>query len=65
MDAPLGGSQETALDAIKNGDPIAIGCVMSDGVPRFIGRSRNTPPTTRNVRLAKNTLPQSFETARH
>ena len=65
MDAPLGGSQETALDAIKNGDPVAIGCVMSDGVPRFVGRSRNTPPTTRKVRLAQNTLPQSFETARH
>ncbi len=65
MDAPLGGTQTTALDAIANGDPVAIGCVMSDGVPRFVGRSRNTPPTTRKVRIAKNTLTQSFETARH
>jgi enamidase len=65
MDAPLGGTQSTALDAIANGDPVAIGCVMSDGVPRFVGRSRNTPPTTRKVQVAKNTLQQSFETARH
>lgn len=65
MDAPLGGTQSTALDAIAHGDPVAIGCVMSDGVPRFVGRSRNTPPTTRKVQLTKNTLPQSFETARH
>ena len=65
MDAPLGGTQTTALDAIAHGDPVAIGCVMSDGIPRFVGRSRNTPPTTRKVQLAKNTLPQSFETARH
>ncbi len=65
MDAPLGGTQTTALEAIGHGDPAAIGCVMSDGVPRFVGRSRNTPPTTRKVQLVKNTLPQSFETARH
>ena len=65
MDAPLGGSQATALDALVNGDPVAIGCVVSDGVPRFVGRSRNTPPTTRKVQVAKNELKQSFETARH
>jgi len=65
MDAPLGGTQGTALDAISNGDPVAIGSVISDGVPRFVGRSRNTPPTTRKVQLIKNTLPRSFETARH
>ncbi len=65
MDAPLGGSQSTALDAIANGDPVAIGCVMSDGVPRFVGRSRNTPPTTRKVRVARNTLTRSFDTPRH
>lgn len=65
MDAPLGGTQATALEAIGHGDPVAIGCVMSDGMPRFVGRSRNTPPTTRKVQLVKNTLPQSFETARH
>lgn len=65
MDAPLGGSQSTALDAIANGDPVAIGCVMSDGIPRFVGRSRNTPPTTRKVRVARNTLIQSFDTPRH
>ena len=65
MDAPLGGTQGTALDAISNGDPVAIGSVISDGVPRFVGRSRNTPPTTRKVQVVKNELPRSFETARH
>ena len=65
MDAPLGGTQGTALDAISNGDPVAIGSVISDGVPRFVGRSRNTPPTTRKVQVVKNHLPRSFETARH
>lgn len=65
MDAPLGGTKATALDAIANGDPVAIGCVMSDGVPRFVGRSRNTPPTTRTVQVVKNTLPRSFDTPRH
>jgi len=65
MDAPLGGTQATALDAIANGDPVAIGCVMSGGVPRFVGRSRNTPPTTRTVQVVKNSLPRSFDTPRH
>lgn len=65
MDAPLGGTKKTALDAIENGDPVAIGSVISDGVPRFVGRSRNTPPTTCKVQVVKNELPRSFETARH
>ncbi|MGI9413965.1 MAG: amidohydrolase family protein, partial [Hyphomicrobiales bacterium] len=65
MDAPLGGTQGTALDGLKNGDPVAIGSVISDGVPRFVGRSRNTPPTTRKVQVVRNTLSHSFETARH
>ena len=53
IDAPLGGTQRDALAALKNGDPPAIGAVISGGVPRFVGRSRNTPPPTRRVRVAK------------
>ena len=53
IDAPLGGTQRNALAALKNGDPPAIGAVISGGVPRFVGRSRNTPPPTRRVRVAK------------
>lgn len=65
VDAPLGGSKSTALDALQNGDPFAIGAVISDGVPRFVGRSRNTPPTTRQIQVIKNKLPREFGPARH
>ena len=52
IDAPLGGSQTSALDAIRNGDIAAIGAVVAGGSPKIVGASRNTPPTTRKVRLA-------------
>jgi len=63
VDAPDGGTQSTALSAIKNGDIAAIGAVVSAGVPRFVGRSRNTPPTTRKARLARSAVPQDFAAA--
>ncbi len=65
IDAPLGGSKKTALDAIKHGDLAAVGAVFSAGVPRFVGRSRNTPPTTRRVRVAHNRVKQSCSGAAH
>ena len=43
LDAPDGGTQDTALAAIRNGDIAAVGAVISGGEPRFVGRSRNTP----------------------
>ena len=52
IDAPDGGTQSTALAAIKHGDIAAIGAVVTAGVPRFVGRSRNTPATTRKARVA-------------
>jgi len=61
LDAPLGGSRDTALSAIANGDPAAVGAVLTAGVPRFVGRSRNTPATTRPVNVARSTLVQMFE----
>lgn len=63
IDAPDGGTQTTALAAIKHGDIAAIGAVVSAGVPRFVGRSRNTPATSRTVRVARNRVPQDFSGA--
>ena len=50
IDAPLGATRPDALSTMSNGDPVAIGAVITDGIPRFVGRSRNTPPTTREGR---------------
>ncbi len=63
IDAPDGGTQPTALAAIKNGDIAAIGAVITAGVPRFVGRSRNTPPTTRKARVVRSTVMQDFSSA--
>jgi enamidase len=65
LDAPDGGTQDHALDAIRHGDIAAIGAVISAGVPRFVGRSRNTPATTRNARVAKSSVTQDFAAAAH
>ena len=65
IDAPEGGTQDTALAAIRNGDIAAVGAVIASGEPRFVGRSRNTPATTRKVRVAKCTLSPDFSGAKH
>lgn len=65
IDACAGGSTETALDALRNGDIAAVAAVVSDGVPRFVGRSRNTPAAIRDVRVAQNRLPRDFSGAAH
>jgi enamidase len=65
IDAPDGGTQDSALAAIRNGDIAAVGAVISGGEPRFVGRSRNTPGTTRQVRVASNKLSRDFSGARH
>ncbi len=65
LDAPDGGTQDTALAAIANGDIAAVGAVIAGGDPRFIGRSRNTPGTTRNVRVAACKLARDFSGSRH
>lgn len=58
IDAPDGGSQQTALDAIRNGDIAAIGAVVAGGEPQFVGRSRNSPATTRTVQVANCRVPR-------
>jgi enamidase len=63
IDAPEGGTQATALAAIKHGDIAAIGAVITEGVPRFVGRSRNTPATTRKARVVTSRVMQDFAAA--
>ncbi len=65
IDAPDGGSQTDALSAIRNGDIAAVGAVITQGVPRFVGRSRNTPATTRKARVIKSSVMQDFAAAAH
>ena len=65
IDACAGGSQDDALSALRNGDVAAVGAVVTDGVPRFVGRSRNTPATIRPVRVAACSLPMDFSGAAH
>jgi len=65
IDAPEGGTQSSALAAIKHGDIAAVGAVISGGVPRFVGRSRNTPATTRKARVARSRVTQDFAAAAH
>ena len=60
IDAPLGGTKNFALDALKNGDPCAIGAVISSGIPRFVGRSLNTPPTIRDINVEKSEIKEMF-----
>jgi enamidase len=60
IDACLGGSQTDALSALRNGDIPAIGAVVTAGVPRFVGRSRNTPEPTKRVRVARTNVFQDF-----
>jgi enamidase len=65
VDACLGGSQNDALAALKNGDIMGVGAVITDGVPRFVGRSRNTPETTRRAKVAQSRIPQTFSGEAH
>jgi enamidase len=65
IDACAGGSQPDAMSALRNGDIPAVAAVFTDGVPRFVGRSRNTPASIRNVRVAHCTLPRDFSGAAH
>jgi enamidase len=65
LDAPLGGTQATALDSLKHGDIAAVGAVVAGGVPQFVGRSRNTPPTTRKVQVSSCRIQQDFSGQAH
>ncbi|ARQ02465.1 amidohydrolase family protein [Pseudorhodoplanes sinuspersici] len=65
IDACSGGSKDDALSALANGDVAAVSAVITDGVPRFVGRSRNTPEGIRRVRVARSNVIQDFSAAAH
>src|SRR5918999_1395009 len=65
LDAYFGGPKKNALDSLKNGDIAAVAAVITDGVPRFVGRSRNTPAPIKKVRVAECRLPMDFSGAAH
>lgn len=65
IDSCVGGSKDNALDSLRNGDIVAVAAVVTDGVPRFVGRSRNTPAPNRTVRVTQNRIPQDYSLAAH
>jgi enamidase len=65
LDACVGGTKHNALDALRNGDIAAVAAVVTDGVPRFVGRSRNTPAPMKTVRVAKSTVMQTWSGEAH
>lgn len=65
LDACVGGSKNDALSALANGDIAAVAAVITDGVPRFVGRSRNTPAPMKKVRVARSTIVQDFSVTAH
>ena len=65
LDACVGSSKNTALDGLRNGDIVAVGAVVTDGIPRFVGKSRNTPAPNRNIRVAECRLPMDFSGNTH
>ncbi len=60
VDAPMGGTQRTCLSAIKHGDVWSLVASITEGVPRFIGRSRNTPPPLRTPKVVRSRIVQDF-----
>jgi len=65
LDACLGGSKKNALDALRNGDIPAVAAVVTDAVPRFVGRSRNTPAPIKKVRVIENRVLHDFSQISH
>jgi len=65
LDACVGSSKNTALDGLRNGDIVAVGAAITDGIPRFVGKSRNTPAPNRNIRVAECRLPMDFSGNTH
>jgi enamidase len=65
LDACVGGTKTEALDALRNGDIAAVAAVITDGIPRFVGKGRNTPAPNRRVRVAKSNIVQDFAPGAH
>ena len=60
VDAPMGGSKNTCLEALKHGDVWSLVACFTAGLPRFIGRSRNTPPPLRYPKVVKSRIVNEF-----
>jgi hypothetical protein len=43
----------------------AVRAAISDGVPRFVGRSRNTPAPMKRIRVAHSRIVQDFAPSAH
>lgn len=65
IDSCMGGSKSDALSGLINGDVPAVGAVLTDGIPRFVGRSRNTPETMRRVSILRSNIVQDFGSIAH
>jgi enamidase len=65
LDACVGGSKDNATDAIRNGDIPAVAAVITAGIPRFVGKSRNTPAPMKSVRVIQNRVPQDYTGIAH
>ena len=65
LDACVGSSKDNALDGLRNGDIVAVGAVITDAIPRFVGRSRNTPATNRKIQVAECNIKMDFSGDRH
>jgi len=63
VDAPMGGTKKTCIEALKHGDVWSLVACITAGRPRFIGRSRNTPPPLRTPKVAKSRVVNEFTTA--
>lgn len=65
LDGCVGGTKPEALDSLRSGDIAAVAAVITDGVPRFVGKGRNTPSPNRRVRVTHCTVMQDFSAAAH
>ena len=65
LDACEGGAMTDATSALANGDICAVGAVVTAGVPRFVGRSKNTPPPTKPVRVVRSNVIEDFSGQGH
>ena len=61
----LHGKEHVEVDQAIPGDIAAVAAVVTDGVPRFVGRSRNTPAPNRSVRVTQCRIPQDYSPAAH
>ncbi|RXZ31061.1 amidohydrolase [Oxalobacteraceae bacterium CAVE-383] len=65
LDACVGGTKKEAIDGLRNGDIVAVAAVITDGVPRFVGKGRNTPAPNRRVRVTQSKIVQDFAPGAH